>query len=81
MFLHLQLLLANASPYSGIQYAGQNGIIRNNVFYDCQGPPISLTLYSGEATFNYGNRVYNNDFYNNEFGAIDISGINISHIQ
>jgi len=64
----------NASPYSGIQYAGQNGIIRNNVFYDCQGPPISLTLYSGEATFNYGNRVYNNDFYNNEFGAIDISG-------
>ncbi|WP_158848793.1 right-handed parallel beta-helix repeat-containing protein [Algibacter sp. L1A34] len=64
----------NASPYSGIQYAGQNGIIRNNVFYDCQGPPISLTLYSDEATFNYGNRIYNNDFYNNEFGAIDISG-------
>ncbi|AUC77280.1 right-handed parallel beta-helix repeat-containing protein [Olleya sp. Bg11-27] len=64
----------NASPYSGIQYAGQNGIIRNNIFYECQGPPISLTLYSNEATFNYGNRIYNNDFYNNEFGGIDISG-------
>ena len=64
----------DASPYSGIQYAGQNGIIRNNIFYECQGPPISLTLYSDEATFNYGNRIYNNDFYNNEFGAIDISG-------
>lgn len=64
----------NASPYSGIQYAGQDGIIRNNVFYDCQGPPISLTLYSDEATFNYGNRIYNNNFYNNEFGGIDITG-------
>ncbi|QCE42108.1 right-handed parallel beta-helix repeat-containing protein [Psychroserpens sp. NJDZ02] len=64
----------NASPYSGIQYAGQNGIIRNNIFYECQGPPISLTLYSSEATFNYGNRIYNNNFYNNEFGGINISG-------
>ncbi len=64
----------DASPYSGIQYAGQNGIIRNNLFYNCEGPAISLTLYSGEATFNYGNRILHNVFFNNEYGAISISG-------
>lgn len=64
----------DASPYSGIQYAGQNGIIRNNIFYECEGPPIALTLYSEEAKYNYGNRIYHNVFYKNEFGAIDISG-------
>ncbi len=68
----------DASPYAGIQYAGQKGIIRNNVFYECEGPPISLTLYSDEATFNYGNRIYHNVFFKNEFGGIEISG-NKSH--
>ena len=62
------------SPFAGIQYAAQNGIIRNNIFYECVGPPISLTLYSGEATNNYGNRISHNVFFDNEFGGIEISG-------
>jgi hypothetical protein len=63
----------NASPYAGIQYAGQNGIIRNNVFYECTGPPISLSIYGGEAANNYGNRIYQNVFYKNDFGGIRIA--------
>ena len=65
------------SPYAGIQFAGQKCIIRNNVFYDCEGPPIDLTLYSDEAVNNYGNRIYNNVFYQNEFGGIHLSGITV----
>jgi hypothetical protein len=64
----------NASPYAGIQYAAQNGIVRNNIFYDCVGPPLDLTLYGDEATYNYSNRIYHNTFYNNNFGGISISG-------
>ncbi len=62
------------SPYAGIQYAGQNGIIRNNIFYECEGPPLDLTLYGEEATHNYGNRISHNVFYNNDFGGISVSG-------
>jgi hypothetical protein len=64
----------NASPYAGIQYAGQHGIIRNNIYYECTGPPLDLTLYGDEATYNYSNRIYNNTFYDNNFGGISISG-------
>lgn len=62
------------SPYSGIQYAAQHGIIRNNIFYECVGPPISLSLYSDEAKYNYSNRISHNVFFDNEFGGIEISG-------
>ncbi len=61
------------SPYAGIQYAGQKGLIRNNLFYDCVGPPVSLTLYSDEAKFNYSNRISHNVFFDNDFGGIEIS--------
>ncbi len=62
------------SPYSGIQYAAQNGIIRNNVFYENVGPPLALTYYPDEAGNNYGNRISHNVFFNNDFGGIQISG-------
>lgn len=62
----------DASPYAGIQYAAQNGIIRRNVFYNCIGPPIDITLYSGEAEYNYSNRIYHNVMYNNHFGGIAV---------
>jgi parallel beta-helix repeat protein len=62
------------SPYSGIQYAAQNGIIRNNIFYECVGPPISLTVYSPGSENNYGNRISHNVFFDNDFGGIEISG-------
>jgi parallel beta helix pectate lyase-like protein/flagellar hook capping protein FlgD len=63
----------NSSPFAGIQYAAQNGIIRNNIFYECTGPPLDFTIYGGEAQYNYGNRTYNNVFYNNNFGGINIT--------
>lgn len=63
----------NHSPYAGIQYAGQHGIIRNNIFYECIGPPISLALYADEAKNNYCNRISHNVFFDNEFGGIEIS--------
>ena len=40
------------SPYSGIQYAGQDGIIRRNRFHSTVGPGLSMTLYGDEARFN-----------------------------
>lgn len=64
----------DASPYAGIQHAGQQCIIRGNTFFHCLGPPIDLTLYADEAQYNYGNRIYNNVFYENQFGGISISG-------
>jgi parallel beta-helix repeat protein len=64
----------DSSPYAGIQYAGQHGIIRCNTFYECVGPPIQLTLYADEATYNYSNRISHNVFFDNDFGGVDISG-------
>ena len=51
--------------YNGIQYAGQNGIARRNVFYSNQGGALSFQVYPKEALYNNGNRVFNNTFYNN----------------
>lgn len=62
----------NASPYAGIQLSAQSSIIRRNLFYDCIGPPIDLTLYDGEAENNYDNKIYHNLMYNNHFGGITI---------
>lgn len=69
----------NSSPFAGIQYAGQNGIIRNNVFYDTVGPALDLTLYGGEAEWNTDNRVFHNVFYHSEFAGINIAppGLNL----
>jgi hypothetical protein len=57
-------------PYSGIQYAGQLGIIRRNVFYDCQGAGLDLTQYSDEALHCFGTRAFNNTFYGNAGGGV-----------
>jgi len=51
--------------YNGIQYAGQNGIVRGNVFYENQGGALKFQVYSDEALYNNGNRVFNNTFYGN----------------
>ncbi len=63
-----------SGPFSGIQYAGQNGIIRNNIFYNNLGGGLALTTYFDEAEFTTGNRVYNNLFYKNGHAGISISG-------
>ena len=64
----------DSSPYAGIQYAGQEGIIRRNRFYDTVGPGLSMTLYPDEAKHNKGNRVYHNVFHGSDFAGIEISG-------
>jgi hypothetical protein len=64
----------NASPYAGIQFAGQRCIIRKNLFYETIGPGLDLTLYSDEARYNYENRIYNNVFYKTDFAGVSISG-------
>ena len=64
----------NRSPYAGIQYAGQKGIVRRNVFYETVGPAFDMTLYSHEAKFNTGNRVYNNTFCRTDFAGISLAG-------
>ncbi len=64
----------DASPYAGIQFAGQRCIIRKNLFYETIGPALDLTLYSDEARYNYENRIYNNVFYKTDFAGVSISG-------
>ncbi|HEY3245767.1 MAG TPA: right-handed parallel beta-helix repeat-containing protein [Phycisphaerae bacterium] len=60
--------------YNAIQYAGQHGIIRRNVFYRNLGGGIGLTLYEDEALHTSGNRVYHNVFYENECAGVDVAG-------
>jgi parallel beta-helix repeat protein len=70
----------NASPYAGIQYAGQSGIIRRNAFYETTGPALDMTVYGAEAEYNVDNRVYGNVFYRTAFAGINVapSGYNLS---
>lgn len=59
----------STSGGNGIQYAGQNGIIRQNVFY-ANNTGLGMQNYSQEARFNTHNRVYNNVFHKNLCGGI-----------
>ncbi|MEZ5595235.1 MAG: right-handed parallel beta-helix repeat-containing protein [Pseudomonadales bacterium] len=63
----------STSGGNGIQYAGQNGIIRFNTFHD-ENVGLGMTYYDREAMFNRSNRVYNNTFYNNRCGGISLMG-------
>ncbi len=56
--------------YNAIQYSGQYGIVRRNLFYDNQGGGVHFQVYSSEALHNYGNRVYHNTFYRNRCYAV-----------
>jgi MYXO-CTERM domain-containing protein len=57
--------------YNAIQYAGQRGIVRGNVFLGNQGGGLGFQVYPDEALFNYGHRAYNNTFFNNRcYGII-----------
>lgn len=57
---------------NGIQYAGQNGIVRFNVFYD-NNVGIGMQYYSPEALYNKHNRIYHNTFHKNHCGGISTS--------
>jgi hypothetical protein len=64
----------NASPFAGIQFAGQKTIVRKNLFYETVGPAFDFTLYADEARYNYQNRVYNNVFFKTDFAGVTIGG-------
>lgn len=63
----------NASPFAGIQYSAQQGIIRRNIFRDTVGPGLDLTLYADEARFNTDNRIFHNVFYKTSFAGVSIA--------
>jgi len=67
---------AGGNEKNGIQYAGQNGIIRRNVFESNFGGGIGLSGYGGEASFCVGNRVYHNVFFKSSFGGVNFSTFN-----
>ncbi len=61
-----------AHNYNAIQYSGQLGIVRRNLFRDARGGGVNLQVYADEALYNYGHRIYNNTFYANRcFALVD----------
>ncbi len=61
--------------YNGIQFGGQQGIVRRNVFRDNQGGGMNFQYYSQESLYNNRNRVYHNTFYGNRcYGVVGESG-------
>jgi hypothetical protein len=56
--------------HNAIQYGGQQGIVRRNVFKNNRGGGVNFQHYPRESLFNNRNRVYNNTFYKNRCGAI-----------
>ena len=71
--LHDSVDYYSTSGGNGIQYAGQQGIIRRNVFYGTN-VGLGMTQYPDEALYNYGNRVYHNVFHDNDCGGIAVFG-------
>ncbi len=63
----------SSSGGNGIQYSGQDGIIRRNVFTR-NNIGLGMTHYDTEALYNYGNRIYHNVFYNNHCAGILTTG-------
>jgi hypothetical protein len=78
-------VFAEASAYystsggNGIQYAGQDGIIRYNVFYHTN-VGLGMQIYSDEALYNHRNRVYHNVFYDNDCAGIAVRGDSLNNI-
>ncbi len=61
--------------YNGIQYGGQQGIVRRNVFRDNAGGGVNFQYYRDESLYNNRNRVYHNTFYGNRcYGLVGASG-------
>ncbi|QTD50025.1 right-handed parallel beta-helix repeat-containing protein [Sulfidibacter corallicola] len=78
------LFVESSSYYStsggnGIQYAGQEGIIRHNAFYR-NNVGLGMQVYSDEALYNHHNRVYHNVFYDNDCAGISPRGNGVDNV-
>ena len=69
----------STSGGNGIQYAGQDGIIRRNVFYHTNAG-LAMQVYGDEALYNQYNRVYHNVFYDNECAGLSIREANLDNV-
>ncbi|MEP6662318.1 MAG: right-handed parallel beta-helix repeat-containing protein [Verrucomicrobiota bacterium] len=78
-------VFATASRYystsggNGIQYAAQDGIIRRNLFFDCN-VGLSLGTYADEGLFNVNNRIYHNVFFANQAGGMALNAGDIGNV-
>lgn len=61
----------STSGGNGIQYAGQDGIVRHNVFRNAN-VGLGMQTYADEALHNRGNRIYGNVFFANECAGISL---------
>jgi len=68
----------STSGDSGIQYSGQHGIIRSNVFYNCN-VGLGMQVYDDEALYNVNNRVYQNVFFQNDGAGIGLMANTVSN--
>lgn len=69
----------STSGGNGIQYAGQEGIIRHNVFYH-NNVGIGMQVYGDEALYNHHNRVYHNVFYENYCAGLSVRGNSLDNL-
>jgi parallel beta-helix repeat protein len=78
-------VFAEASSYystsggNGIQYSGQEGIIRRNIFYHTN-VGLGMQVYGDEALYNHNNRVAHNVFYDNECAGIAVRGDGLDNV-
>jgi parallel beta-helix repeat protein len=62
-----------ASPYVGIQFGAQDGIVRRNAFFETVGPGFELSVYPEEALYVTGNRIFHNVFHGTRFAGVTVS--------
>ncbi len=63
----------STSDYNAMQFSGQRGIVRRNVYWDNLGGAIGVQVYPEEALFNYHNRIYHNSVTANACFGIQTS--------
>ncbi len=69
----------STSGGNGIQYAGQDGILRRNVFYQTN-VGIGMQVYDDEAAYNHDNRVYHNVFYDNHCAGLSVRSTGVANV-
>jgi Putative metal-binding motif/Right handed beta helix region len=69
----------STSGGNGIQYAGQDGILRRNVFYQTN-VGLGMQVYDDEALYNHHNRIYHNVFFDNHCAGVSVRGNGVDNV-